>query len=173
MLVLALLFSIVPPASAFAQSAPPPPSGDVVPGELLVRFRSGTGGTAASDAHRRNGAVLARVLSRSNTHVVRVPPGREAAVRALYARLAEVAYVEPNGIYGATAHPTNDTNIGQQWQYNNTGQSGGTVDADIDAFEAWHVTTGSPAVKIAILDSGIDQDHPDLAGKIVANANFT
>lgn len=49
----------------------------------------------------------------------------------------------------------------------------GTADADIDAPEAWAKTTGDKKIVIAVLDSGIDQDHEDLRGKIVLNANFS
>lgn len=59
-----------------------------------------------------------------------------------------------------------DAFFGQQWQYNNTGQSGGTVGADIDAVEAWDVTTGGTTltgdtIVVAVLDNGIDVTHPD------------
>jgi subtilisin family serine protease len=60
-----------------------------------------------------------------------------------------------------------------QWGMHNTGQDAngttGTPDADIDAPQAWDVTTGSSAVTVGILDSGVDAAHPDLAPNIWTN----
>lgn len=56
----------------------------------------------------------------------------------------------------------NDPGFSQLWRLNNTGQTGGVPDADIDALEAWSATTGSTATVVAILDSGVDYTAPDL-----------
>ncbi len=58
-----------------------------------------------------------------------------------------------------------DTKYPEQWFLNNTGQSNGTPDADIDAPEAWQITTGSSSVKIGIIDTGVETSHDDLSGK--------
>jgi subtilisin family serine protease len=63
----------------------------------------------------------------------------------------------------------NDPRYVEQWHYNNTGQSGGTVDADIDLPEAWAIETGSPDVVVSIHDGGIDYDHKDLDGNMWVN----
>jgi thermitase len=111
--------------------------------------------------------------------VVVVPPGAEEASAAVYARSAHVAYAEPDYMVLAMDEPVVplDTDFSKQWGLSNTGQvydgRSGTPDADIDAPEAWGFTTGSGDVIVAILDSGIDQDHPDLEGKVVGGTDFT
>ncbi|MCB5224335.1 MAG: S8 family serine peptidase [Candidatus Cloacimonadaceae bacterium] len=63
----------------------------------------------------------------------------------------------------------NDPRYSQQWHYHNTGQSGGTPDADIDLPEAWDTEKGHPAVIIGIIDQGIQVNHSDLAGAMWTN----
>ena len=74
----------------------------------------------------------------------------------------KIAYVEPNYVYQATVLPPNDTSYSQLWGLNNTGQSGGTIDADIDGLEAWELTTGSSDIVVGVIDTGVDYTHPDL-----------
>ena len=82
--------------------------------------------------------------------------------------LPEISYAEPD-YYRSTELVPSDTLFPQMWSLNNTGQTGGTVDADIDMVEAWDVTTGSQQTVIAVLDSGIDLTHPDLVGNLWVN----
>ncbi len=65
----------------------------------------------------------------------------------------------------------NDTQYGDQWHYNNTGQTGGTVDADVDLPEAWAIQTGSTDIIVSIHDGGIDGSHEDLQGNLWTNPN--
>ncbi|TRX50015.1 S8 family serine peptidase [Fulvivirga sp. M361] len=62
-----------------------------------------------------------------------------------------------------------DPRYREQWHYHNTGQSGGTVDADIDLQEAWEIQRGSDQVIVSIHDRGIDVDHIDLAKNMWTN----
>ncbi|MHC4627269.1 MAG: S8 family peptidase, partial [Planctomycetota bacterium] len=59
-----------------------------------------------------------------------------------------------------------------QWHLHNTGQSDGTPDADINAPEAWEITTGDPNIVIAVLDTGVDLNHPDLVNNLVPGYDF-
>lgn len=63
----------------------------------------------------------------------------------------------------------NDTRYPELWAMNNTGQTGGTVDADIDAPEAWDLNTGSAQIVVAVIDTGVDYTHPDLAPNMWIN----
>ena len=69
----------------------------------------------------------------------------------------------------SAASTPDDPRYGDLYGLHNTGQSGGTADADIDAPEAWQVTTGSRDVIVGVVDTGIDYTHPDLAANIWVN----
>jgi subtilisin family serine protease len=79
-----------------------------------------------------------------------------------------VASVEPDFVIAPAAIP-NDPSFGSLWGLHNTGQSGGLVDADIDAPAAWETTTGSRSVVIAVIDTGVDYGHRDLAANAWRN----
>jgi len=79
-----------------------------------------------------------------------------------------VASVEPDFVIAPAALP-NEPSFGSLWGLHNTGQSGGLADADIDAPEAWQTTTGSRGVVIAVIDTGVDYTHRDLAANAWRN----
>ena len=78
-----------------------------------------------------------------------------------------VLYVEPDYIVHAAT--TNDPSFDSLWGLNNTGQTGGTEDADIDAPEAWDISIGSRDVVVGVIDSGVDHTHPDLNANMWVN----
>lgn len=83
-----------------------------------------------------------------------------------------VRYAEPNTFGDYVATPS-DPQFPSQWHLRNTGQSGGTLDADIDADDGWDLNTGSAGVVVGILDSGTDIDHVDLVANLWKNAGET
>jgi len=84
-----------------------------------------------------------------------------------------ILYAEPDyQVKALSAGQTipNDPRFSDLWGLNNTGQSGGTPDADIDAPEAWNIATGSSNIIVAVIDTGVDYTHPDLAANMWVNA---
>ena len=138
--------------------------------ELLVRFKSGTAKEKTKAAHDKINAKLIREFRiPSGLHKVKIPKGLslEKAMRH-YQADPDVKYVEPNYRYQALTIP-NDASFSSLWGMHNTGQTGGTADADINAPEAWDLTTGSSQVVVAVIDTGVDYNHPDLAANIWTN----
>lgn len=81
----------------------------------------------------------------------------------------QVDWSEPDMLKMLNKLSTNDTYIGSQWSLNNTASYfGGTAGEDMDVFNAWGISTGSSSIKVAILDEGVDLNHPDLAGNMLA-----
>jgi len=74
---------------------------------------------------------------------------------------------------GGSGRIPNDPGFGNLWGLHNTGQAiigiNGTVGSDIDAPEAWSITTGSQDVIVAVIDTGVMYTHPDLAANIWRN----
>lgn len=66
----------------------------------------------------------------------------------------------------------NDPRYDEQWHYHNTGQEGGTVDKDIDLPEAWNIEKGYSSVIVAVIDGGIQIDHPDLSANIWSGVGY-
>ncbi|MGL1934531.1 MAG: S8 family serine peptidase [Fibrobacterales bacterium] len=81
---------------------------------------------------------------------------------------SDVIYAEPNYVRTLQGVP-DDASFSSLYGMHNIGQSGGTVDADIDAVEAWDVHTGGKNVVLGLIDTGIDYLHPDLADNIWVN----
>ena len=176
------------PAEAQSLEAPRPlvkPSvPEFVPGEVLVRFRAGASALRskasvdreikAYDGHR----IVARIDRFDGDDLVeglrlaRVEAGDTLDAVQAFERDPDVLYAEPNYIYRAERLP-NDPRFAEMYALRNTGQSGGTPGADIDAEAAWDVTTGDRNVVVGVVDEGIDINHPDLQANIWRNPGET
>jgi len=178
-LLLALTALVVLPLSIGAApvGGTTPAGPPFAPGRILVKFRPGASVAEKAAVHRVRRGRAVGVIGGIDVEVVSVPTGAERAKVVAYARSPLVAYAEPDYTAHALGDP-NDQYFAKQWGMDNDGQmykedQSGTVDADIDFPEAWGHTTGAAEVKIAILDTGIDQNHPDLDDKLVGNKNCT
>ena len=87
-------------------------------------------------------------------------------------RDSRIEYAEPNYEVKIDVIP-DDPDFNKLWGLHNTGQTRGIVDADIDAPEAWNIEKGSSDVVIAVIDTGVDYNHPDLAANIWTNSGET
>jgi len=96
--------------------------------------------------------------------------GQDLATQALRALQNHplIEYAEYNYLHYIDTSP-NDPRFDELWGLHNTGQTGGTPDADIDAPEAWDTSTGSAEVVVGVIDTGIDYDHQDLAANMWIN----
>lgn len=149
----------------------------VKPGEWVIRLDGITGGATAQE--RTLAARLARAgipaIVRQNLGsdgLFLVQPRVKKPYRTLLAAWRTAPgfrYLEPNFAVSVAATFPNDPQFAQQWGLNNTGQSGGTPDADIDAPEAWDITRGDNTLVVAVIDTGVDWTHPDLAANIWTN----
>jgi subtilisin family serine protease len=156
-------------ATALAVSAVPAPAAPdpvAVPGEVIVELRDGAPPGARAAVRAASGATGERAVpGLRGTRVMRLAPGRRVAdaVRALRAR-PDVAWAEPNHILRTAALP-DDPLFPQQWGLRNTAP--GEVDARVEA--AWDLTAGGPEVLVAVVDTGVDPEHPDLGPNLRAD----
>ncbi|MBI1882662.1 MAG: S8 family serine peptidase [Chlamydiae bacterium] len=88
----------------------------------------------------------------------------------MYLASGLVEYAEPNYVVQALSTFPNDSSFSQLYGLHNTGQTGGTADADIDAPEAWDTTKGASSVVVAVIDTGVDYTHPDLSANMWTNS---
>lgn len=164
---LLIIFSVLTAASLAAAQTPQfrrryqPP--EFVPGEVIVAFKSGVSLASRAAAIQSEAAALKRPLLLPDAVLLRLPEGRSvpAAVQAL-SRRPEVRYAEPNYIYRAFSSP-NDPRFSELWGLHQAN------DADVDAPAAWDITTGSSAIIVAVVDTGVALQHPDLAPNIWVN----
>jgi subtilisin family serine protease len=145
-------------------------------GEILVKFKSGVHETQRQTAHNATGAKSIRKLPIEGLERIKLHQNIsvEEAIN-VYKANPDVEYAEPNYIVKASVIP-DDTKFGEQWGLHNTGQTvngtNGSPDADIDAPEAWDIVQSSSDIIVAVIDSGIDKNHPDLSGNLIAGYDF-
>lgn len=154
--------------------------------ELVVKFKPEMTSDQIESLKATYGLETVETLGFSeNAFVLRTKPGSarksleiaNALVEQGHAVYANPSWIEhiPHRVLAEARfreevrHTINDPLFQSQWHLENTGQGGGTVDADVDAHAAWHITWGDPNLRVAIIDGGIDINHEDLntPGKII------
>ncbi len=133
-----------------------------VPGQILVKPRAGLSESEFAARLRVHGARHRLTLQRLNVRVLNLAEGRAEAVLAALRQDPGIEFAERDGIARAAFLP-NDPYVlsGNEWHL-----------AKIQAPQAWDLTTGSTNTVVAILDSGINAGHPDLAGRVLPGYDF-
>ncbi len=131
-----------------------------VPGEIIVKFQPHVGSPGAQGSLRAEGLQALEVSPNSGAMRVQVEPGREADTIAELMGRGDVEFATLNYRIEALESP-DDADFSLQWALQ-----------QINAPEAWNIHTGTGNVIIAVIDSGVDLDHPDLQANIVSGWDF-
>lgn len=172
--------TIAVPGNAAASSSPAPSSpvpSSPVPGQIMVKFRDNA---AAAGVLGQHGLSDGPPIGSTGAHLIKVPAGRELQLVAALSRNPAVEYAEPDELVTADSA---DQYFDRQYALQNVGQSftntagtvtvaAGKADADVDAVEAWNVTTGG-GTRVAIIDSGVAADNNDISPQVAERVNFS
>ncbi|ASD62057.1 S8 family serine peptidase [Bdellovibrio bacteriovorus] len=146
-----------------------------VPGEFIVKFKDeAVAVSSMKELSQDLGSYIKDVIPGQNIVVIKRPVFEiQSNVMKSLAMNPNVDIVEPNFIYRINKTP-NDPMLGQLWGMINTGQADsqkreGIAGIDIGAAQAWDITTGSKDVVVAVIDTGINYNHPDLKSNLWTN----
>jgi hypothetical protein len=140
-----------------------------LPDELTVQFKENVTKKEAEELIKKQGCTILIEQRTPGYYTLQVPGGHGLfETIQSFAELDEVDFAEPSeaGFNDALEYLPDDPNFPVLWALRNTGQVvnkiAGTIDADIDATQAWDINRGKPEIIIAVIDTGCDLDHPDL-----------
>ncbi|MBO9667209.1 MAG: S8 family serine peptidase [Bdellovibrio sp.] len=138
---------------------------EAVPGEYVVKLKNAYAMQSASILSQQLGTYVKSSIPDMNIVVIKQPVFEltDSVVKTL-SQNPMVEIVEPNYIYRINKTP-NDPMFTRLWGMNNTKTPG----VDINAQKAWDITTGSKDVVVAVIDTGIDYNHPDLKENLWTN----
>lgn len=145
-----------------------------VPGQMIIKFKSNFKATASNtklqdhDLKIQNRFSTTGAIFVQSTHANSFSTYDTQILAQEIASWDEVEYVEANTIIRLKRTPQ-DPSFAKSWNLHNDGQTGGTPGMDIKALEAWDINTGSKQIKVAVIDTGVQYDHPDLKGNIWTN----
>lgn len=148
-----------------------------VPSELIVKFKKDSNAFVNTNTIANIGAKALHGFRSSNASLIRFSNELltdDLLERAKFlSQLPNVEHVEANTIIRTSATFPNDDRFNELYGMHNNGVARGSNDADIDAPEAWDLTTGSRDVLVAVIDTGIDYTHPDIAPNYWTNPGET
>lgn len=141
---------------------------EFAPNEVIIKLKDTNSSEDNNSLQVELGATVSETTQQLGLQLWTVSGLTVEEAIEVYRNDPRVEYIEPNYIVQNLINIPNDPNFNQLWGLNNTGQTGGKVDADIDAPEIWDVTTGGNAI-VGVIDSGVDYTHPDLNNNIWIN----
>ena len=156
-LVALLALTLLAPAAAAPRSQAKPALLTNKPGRVWVRFKQPQGQALHERASALAGVEVDALVGELNAVIVKVAAGQEAHLAARLAARPDVAYALAIPRAQAQRIP-NDEGYSRQWGL-----------AAIRAAEAWDVITGTREIVIAVVDTGVDLSHPDLAAQVWTN----
>ena len=137
----------------------------VLTDEIIARFSPEYGEQEVAEFCAQNGlSLIRRTRGRLNVYLLRLNDPKSRSCLEVANSLNDkqgIVWAEPNFLSRIRLN-TSDNLYNNLWHLNNTGQGNGSVDADVDAPEAWALQTGSSDIVIAIIDNGVELDHEDL-----------
>jgi subtilisin family serine protease len=153
---------------ASASEAEPAPYAS---GEIVVRYLPGTGPEEQAEAREALDTSVESSSEATGLEVLNVPEGIDVEDAAEIAEaLPQVLYAEPNYAYRIAVVP-NDPMYPDQWQLGPSNRMG--TNSGIDTPSAWNASVGSQDITVAVVDSGVDTSHPDLAPNVWTNPGET
>lgn len=139
-----------------------PPEPVIIPNHVIIKFKTPQEYQEYQTLTQEVGLRVYKMYSVLNIMSAEITTGKNVQeVIAECQKFPQVEYAEPDYKLFALETP-DDPDFDRLWGLNNIGQTGGVFDADIDAPEAWDRQKGSKQVLVAIIDTGIDYNHPDL-----------
>lgn len=141
---------------------------------LIVQFRKDASSSEIDAFLTAHGGTMVRARrNHPNQFVVKIADPAAAMNTALEWYDSDlVEWAQANCLREAEPRfLPNDTYFFAQWHLHNTNQNGSVLHRDVGAVRAWDITRGSTNVVVAVLDDGIELNHPDLAANIFTNAN--
>ncbi|MFM8720255.1 MAG: S8 family serine peptidase, partial [Chthoniobacterales bacterium] len=130
---------------------------DFVPGRVLVKPADGADEAAVQGSLKAAGAREIGRVPQIGVRILQVPAQAEARVIAALSNNPNIEFAEPDYIANIILTPNDPYYSAYQWHL-----------PKVSAPSAWDTTTGSSAVTVAVVDSGVQANHPDLVGRVLA-----